>query len=531
VGPGRGPSAREGRTINPRRVRTLWLVLAAASLSCSLFLPDRGPSTSAIGQGIALFLASSEPNTLDPARWTGSADGIVGDLFGGLLRLDSNLQLVPDLAESWDISPDGTVYTFQLRRDVVFHTGRAFTAQDVTYSWERALDPSTGSTTAATYLGDIRRVSAADDFTLVVTLDSPKVYFLAKLAYPTSWVVDRETADRLEENPVGTGPFQLLRRTLGREIVLERNPRYHLGPVRLGYVVYRIEAGHPVRLYEAGEIDMTGLPEDLLDRARDPSDTLYGQIYPVTPLCTYYTVLDTSKPPFDDLAVRRAFALAVDREALNQTAFGDRFPVADGLYPPGLPGFSSDVEPLPYDPQAARQAMAESRYGGGQDLPEFLLTDSGAGTDLDPSTAFLVQAWQETLGVTVQVEQLESFGYSERIYSGDHGQIVPWGWCADYPDPENFVDVLFHSGGRQNIGLYANPRLDRLLEQARNEPDVASRLALYRQAEQIVIDDAAAIFMIHSATHYVLVKPHILGYQPAAIGVAQNMNLSLSRDP
>jgi oligopeptide transport system substrate-binding protein len=292
-------------------------------------------------------------------------------------------------------------------------------------------------------------------------------------------------------------------------------------------VVYQINTGHPVRLYEAGDIDLIALPEDLLERARDPSDPLHGQILPFTPLCTYYTVLDASRPPFDDRAVRRAFTQAIDRDAYNAVAFEGRFPVAAGLYPPGLPGYSGDVAGLPYDPEAARQALRESSYAGPPGMPEILLTDSGAGTDLDASTAFLVQAWQETLGVTVQVEQLESFGYSETIYSGDHGQIVPWGWCADYPDPENFADVLFHGGGRQNIGHYTNADLDRLLEQARSEPDVAARLRLYRQAEQTLIDEAAAIFQIHSPTFYVLVQPHIRGYLPAPIGVAQNMNLSI----
>ena len=509
--------------------RFLGFGVIVLSLSCSLFLPNRSSTTSSsITHSNALFLASDEPNTLDPAKWTGSAESIVGDLYSGLLRLDANLQLVPDLAQSWDVSPQGTVYTFHLRGDVVFHSGRAFTADDVRFSWERALDPATGSPTASTYLADIASVSVVDDFTLVVTLDAPKVYFLAKLAYPTSWIVDRETADRIEEQPVGTGPFQLYRHTPGREIVLQRNPRYHLGPVPLEYVVYQINTGHPVRLYEGGDIDMIGLPEDLLDRARDPSDTLYGQIYPITPLCTYYTVLDASVAPFDERAVRRAFALAIDRDAFNDVAFEGRFPVAAGLYPPGLPGYSGEVSAFPYDPEAARRALRESSYGSPEGLPEILLTDSGAGTDIDASTAFLVQAWQETLGVTVQVEQLESFGYSERIYSGDHGQIVPWGWCADYPDPENFADVLFHQGGQQNIGHYSNPDFDRILEQARSEPDIPVRFGLYQQAEQILIDDAAAIFLIHSPTHYILVKPQILGYLPAPIGVAQNLNLSIA---
>ena len=531
------------------RVLPVALILSCSLLEPSRFIPSfpaepfSTPSESGavINHANALFLAESEPDTLDPAKWSGSADEIVGDLFSGLVRLDTRLQVIPDLAEGWDVSPDGMLYTFHLRRDVVYHSGRPFTAVDVLFSWERALDPATGSHTASTYLGDIlgaqaflerdaediEGVTAVDDYTVSVRLESPKAYFLAKLAYPTSWIVDRETIDQMEEHPIGTGPFQWLRRTPGQEIVLERNPRYHLGPVALPYVVYLINPGYPVRLYEGGEIDFTYLPEDLLERAGDPSDTLYGQVYPITDLCTYYVAFDSSRPPFDDPAVRLAFAQSVDNHRYNEFVYEGGMTPAAGLYPPGLPGFSDEALALPFDATAARRSLARSAYAGPEALPEILLTDNGAGTDIDSSTAFLIQSWQETLGVTVEVEQLESFGYSDQIYSGNHGQLVPWGWCADYPDPENFADLLFHSGSRQNIGNYNNPALDRLLEQARSEQEVAARLAFYREAEQLLVDDAAAIFLVQSPTRYILVKPRITGYVAAPIGIAQHMNLAI----
>jgi oligopeptide transport system substrate-binding protein len=504
--------------------------------------PTQAASNAAIDHGNAIFLADVEPETLDPAKWTGSAEEIVGDLFSGLVRLSPDLQVVPDLAESWDVSSDGTVYTFHLRPGVVFHSSRPFTAHDVKFSWERALSPATGSFTAPTYLSDIlgthelmsgstaelEGINVIDDLTLSVTLDGPKAYFLAKLAYPTSWIVDRETADDIEANPIGTGPFRLLRRTIGEEIVLQRNPDYSVGPAALEYIVYRIYPGYPVQLYEGGEIDFTYLPEDLLQRAGDPADTLYGQVYPETGLCTYFGALDASQPPFDDPEVRRAFALAIDKDRYSDVVRDGLLPPAAGLFPPGLPGYSGQAQGLGYDPEAARQALLRSSYGGPDALPEITLTDNGAGTDLDPSTAFLVQSWKEVLGVTVDVEQLDSFGFSDEVYAGNHGQIVPWGWCADYPDPENFADLLFHSGSLQNIGHYANPEVDALLESARSEQDLTARLALYRQAEQLLIDDGAAIFLAHSATNYVLVKPYITGYRSSPIGIAQHMNLAIS---
>lgn len=491
----------------------------------------------------ALFLAGEEPETLDPALWRSGADGIVGDLFSGLVELDANLQPIPDLAERWDVSADGTVYTFHLRRGVTFHDGKPFTAADVVFSWERACNPATGSDTAATYLGDIVGVPEViagetpqisglrviDDYTLEVTLDGPKAYFLAKLAYPTSWIVDRETVDQIEEAPNGTGPFMLVRHVENEVIIVARNPHYHRGFVPLEYIVYLLYPGPLVRLYEAGEVDMAFITEDLLPRANDPQDPLYGTVQATSELCTWYALFDASRPPFDDPLVRRAFAEAVDRERYVEVVSEGTGVVAQGPYPPGLPGYNPDLQPLPYDPQGALDLLQQSTYGGAAGLPEIVFTTSGAGMDIPASVALLVQMWQEALGVTVRVEQLDSQSFYDQIYAGNHGQIILTGWCADYPDPENFADILFHTGSPQNHGDYSNPELDVLLEQARVEADVQTRLALYQEIEQMIVDDAPAVFLQHSSVYYTVVKPYLRGYVSTPIGVAQHMNLSIQR--
>ena len=491
----------------------------------------------------ALFLAGEEPETLDPALWRSGADGIVGDLFSGLVELDTNLQPVPDLAESWDVSGDGTVYTFHLRRNVTFHNGKPFTAADVIFSWERACNPATGSDTAATYLGDIVGVPEViageateisglrviDDFTLEVTLDGPKAYFLAKLAYPTSWVVDQETVDQIEESPNGTGPFMLVRHVENEVIIVARNPHYHRGFVPLEYIVYLLYPGPLVRVYEAGEIDMAFITEDLLPRAHDSQDPLYGTVEATSELCTWYAVFDASRPPFDDPLVRLAFADAVDRERYVDVVSEGTGVVAQGLYPPGLPGFNPDLEPLPYDPEGALGLLQQSSYGGAAGLPEIVFTASGAGMDIPPSVALLVQMWQEALGVTVRVEQLDSQSFYDQIYAGNHGQIILTGWCADYPDPENFADLLFHTGSPQNHGDYSNPDLDALLEQARVEADIPTRMALYQEIEHRIVGEAPAVFLQHSSVYYAVVKPYVQGYVSTPIGVAQHMNLWIQR--
>ena len=492
----------------------------------------------------ALFLAAGEPNTLDPARWQGGADSVIGDLYSGLVKLTPDLQVIPDLAESWTVSPDGTVYTFHLRQGVTFHDGKPLTAADVKYSWERACDPATNSDTAETYLGDIvgvaevvtgdeteiRGVKVIDDYTLEVILDEAKAYFPYKLAYVTSWIVDSETIDEIEEAPNGTGPFKMIKHDEEELMILARNENYYRGFVSLEYVVYLIYQGPSIRLYEAGDIDLVYVDEELAERAEDPLDPLFGNLQTARELCTTYVIFDNTQPPFDELEVREAFAKAIDRDRYNDVVTDGQGVIANGLYPPGLPGYNQDVRGIPFDPDQARAALASSSYGGAEGLPEIVLTTQGEGGDLYPSDAILLQMWEEVLGVKVVVEQINYESYLDEIYAGNHGQIIPLGWCADYPDPENFADFLFHSGADQNLAGYSNPDLDVLLEEARSMADVGERLALYQEIEQIIIDELPVAFLAHSRPYYLITKPYVDGYRTSPIGASQLMNVSIDRD-
>ncbi len=501
------------------------------------------PAPYGVDRENAFFLSGGEPLTLDPALHQGSADTIIGDLYSGLVRLDSNLQPIPDLAERWEISDDYTVYTFYLRKNVSFHNGKPFTAQDVAYSWNRAANPETDSPTVGTYMTDIIGVQAVidgeaeeisglrviDDYTIEVSIDAPKVYFLSKLSYPTSWIVDKETIDDIETQPNGTGPFKLAKHVENEIYILSRNENYHLGFVSLEYLVYLLYQGPSIRLYEGGLIDRTVIDDDLLERAEDSNDPLYGQVQPINDLCTTYITLNPSIPPFDDPLVRQAFALAIDNERYNEVIYEGKGVLANGLFPPGLPGYSPDVTPLGYDPVLAVQALAKSTYGSADALPEIILTTQGLGGGLGTSDALIIQMWQEVLGVTISVDQIDPYEYLDEVQKGNHGQVLTGGWCADYPDPENFADVLFHTGHPMNYNHFSNPQVDALLEQARQEQDIEKRLELYRQVEQMLIDDVAAIFLLHGAPTYYVIKAYVHGYISTPIGVAQSMNLWIER--
>jgi oligopeptide transport system substrate-binding protein len=416
-------------------------------------------------------------------------------------------------------------------------------AQDVVYSWERAADPATESDTVLTYLGDIVGIAAMhageaerasglqalDEHTLQVTIDAPKPYFLMKLTYATAAVLDRaniESGPEWYRTPNGTGPYKLVRWDSFKVQIYERNDDFYLTPPAIPYIIIRLYDGVGTRMYETGDIDSTGVALYDVERLRDPKEPLHGELLEGTNMCTSYISFDVTQPPFDDPKVRQAFALAVDRQRYVDVVLRGIGIPAHGLFPPSLPGYNLELTGLAFDPALAQQRLAESTYGGADKLPPIVFTASGFGNSIGGSVAALTEMWREHLGVTIQIENLEPNKWLDEMHAGHHGQLFSFGWCADYPDAENFADALFHSEAQQNLGHYGNPELDRLLEQARVERDVGQRLELYQRAEQMIVDDAAAIFLTHSLS-FELVKPYIKGYELTPIAVPMERYLSL----
>jgi oligopeptide transport system substrate-binding protein len=479
-----------------------------------------------------LVLLGADPlaKQLDPARQTGGSDDYIGLLYSGLVRLTPELQVEPDLAESWEISPDGTEYTFTLRDGIAFQSGKPITTADFEYSWERATDETTDSTTAATYLGDIQGVAekmsgeaesisgleVIDERTLKVTLDEPKPYFLLKLTYPTSYVVDEESVDEEDEEwvfePNASGPYTLVEVREETAVIFERNENYYMQPAipNVIYLLYRV--GSRYSLFESGEVDLVGVGGNEARRLRELDDPLHDQWVSTTSMCTSMITLNNTQPPMEDPDVRRALALAVDKETLNELLSEGLDPVAYGIYPPAMPGYSAEAiqerAAAGYDPEAARAALDASSYASG--LPPLTYVDRGYGTTEDEFTNALIAGWQEVLGVEVTVEYVDPLDYS-RAARESEGHIVSDGWCADYPDPENFVDILFHTGSEFNIANYSNPQIDAMMEQARAELDPATRLALYQEIEAALIADGATIPLVHGVTD-VLVSPRVQGF-------------------
>ena len=506
----------------------LSVLLLSPSTACQ---PEQLPPA---GEDV-LRLWDSGPITLDPAI---SADmssyTYVVHIFSGLVRLDSELNIVRDIAESWEPSPDGKTYTFHLRHGVKFHNGGEVKAADFKYSWERACDPDTGSGTAATYLGDIvgakemlagkaeeiSGVEVVDDYTLRVTIDAPKAYFLNKLAYPTAFVVDRANVESGEDwwrEPNGTGPFKLKEWKAGQWLVLERSQVYYGEPAKLEQVVFYLLSGVPMALYETEKIDVAPVYWDYIDRVRDETGPFYPQLA-ITPLLSlYYIGFNTAQPPFDDVNVRRAFCHAVNKEHIAEVILRDMVSVADGILPPGMPGYNEALEGLDYDVEKAKELIAASKYGDVSNLPPITLTVDGYGNSIPSYLGAVIQEWQQNLGVEISVRQLEPENFIYNLKQ-EKDEVFILGWIADYPDPHNFLDILFYTGSENNIFEYSNPGLDASLDQAAIEQDRAVRLDMYQQAEQLVVDEAPCLPLWHGAS-YILVEPYVKGYELSPLGV------------
>jgi len=469
---------------------------------------------------------STNPKYYDPAFYGGDKR-----VFSGLVSLDPQLNLTPDLAESWDISDDGMTYTFHLRQNAKFHSGRVVTAQDFVYSLERTAGPALASDTALTYLGDIlgiheyasgnadhiEGIKALDEHTLQITIDAPKPYFLLKLTYSTAFVVDKENVESGDDwyrHPNGTGPYRMTEWVSFDHILYEANQDFYLGPPSIPYIVIDLSPNFGQSMYETGSVDIAGVQS--VDRFTDPTEPLHNELRTGVSLCTDYVAFDSTQPPFDDVNVRKAFSMAFNRQQFIDVVWENHALPAQGVYPPALPGFNVDLQGLPYDPEQAREFLKGSKYG--INLPPIVFTTSGIGSYISSDVAALADMWKKNLGVTITVENLESNFYFDLLYSGNHGQLFSSNWCADYPDPENFADALFHTGSSQNLGGYSNPELDSLLEAARTEQDVTKRIGMYQQAEQMLVDDAAALFTVHWL-NYELVKPYVKGFVMTPIDI------------
>lgn len=490
------------------------------------------------GEQILRITGTTEPiTTLDPALARDVTAGFLArQVFRGLTRLDAEMTPRPELAERIEIDPTGTRYRFTLREDATFQDGRPIHAADVVASLTRALDPDTAGGDVSriggpTYLSDI--VGAADvianrsddlagatvidDRTLELELDQPRATFLMKLAAPPAAVVDTSqiaTDPEWWRAPNGSGPFRVAELVPDERLVLAPFADYAAGAPILQQVEIRLgpSATNSFNLYQAGQIDVTGVPLSSLDRVLDPASGLDTELSVEPVLSTSFIAFRTDVEPTDDPAIRRAIALAFPREQLAEVSFQDRKLPAYGLLPPGLMGRDWPVEGPGYDLDAARAALADSRYESVEDIPPIQVFGVGP---------FGAETLRDTVG--------ESLGLRFEVIDADWPtfaadltrQTLPAYellWIADFPDPETFLWSLFSSESPDNYSGYANPAYDALLDEAAATLDPDARAARYDEAHQVLLADGAVLPILHDI-RYTLVKPWVRGLAVTPLGI------------
>ncbi len=476
------------------------------------------------------------PATLDPARIVDlDSARIAAKLFNGLVSFDEDLQICADLARSWTLSADGRTYRFELRDDAVFFNGRAVTADDVIFSFERVLAPQTRSPRTwvlarirgadAFMQGRTERIvglSAHGHYTLEIELAEPFAPFLSMLGLTTAYVVPREEVERLGAEfgryAGGSGPFMLAEWKHNQHVRLAKNPHWRGPAPRSSGICYRIipEDFTAMVAFEKGSLDV--LPDIMASEyARYTGDPVWRDCVQQTPgLNTYYLGLNCSRVPFSDVRVRQALNCAIDRQTMLAAILEGRGEAARGPVPsllrrgPAPAGYA-------YDPQRARVLLAEAGYPDGFSMRIYQTADS---ENLDMCQA--VQAYLQAVGIRVSIVQLEWSTFLAAVADGEADAF--WlSWWADYPDAENFLYPLFHSdnlGAGGNRSRYVDTQFDRLIEQAVTTQDRAAREALYARCEYLIAEQAPWVFFWHKDTSSIH-RPEICGYRTVPLTVME----------
>jgi ABC-type oligopeptide transport system substrate-binding subunit/DNA-binding SARP family transcriptional activator len=468
------------------------------------------------------------PGTLDPIMVSShSCFSVIDQLFSGLVESTPEIDVVPDVARTWEVSDGGRRYVFYLRDDVQWSDGVPVTAGDFEYAWKRRLDPATARPNPkllydikgarAFHLGQVPdpgsvAVRALDQTTLVVELEEPAAYFLQLLASSDASPLPRHVVEAhgeawtATENFVSNGPFGLESWQPGRSLVLTRNPAYH---GRFRGNIHRVELPLPsdpsglLESYEAGNVDVSFFIDPPgMEMARLRQRHAGDYVSPAS-VSTFYLGFYLRCPPFDDPRVRWAFVLATDRDTLaNVVMRGSVPPAGGGFIPPGLPGHSPGIG-LAYDPDGARRLLAEAGYPGGFGFPKVELVASRI---RDSEVAYLRELWRQVLGVEIGWKRAVVYTLDHKLDKGTSGLFLS-GWIADCPDPHEFLGTFPF---RRRTG-WQNETFDRLVAKAKGLSDQKERMELYRQAEHILVEEAPVAPLFHSSFH-LLIKPWVNKY-------------------
>ncbi len=512
-------------------------------------------SRAADASSVTMAFLESEPANLDPQAAAAQDEfQVLWNVYEGLVGYDPKT-LAPNnsgLAEKWDISDDGLVYTFHLRKGVKFQNGREMTANDVKYTFNRLANPKTGTSYTGLMLDNVKGIAASrdkdetkraadlegvkviDPSTVQITLTNRVSSFLNQLTLPGGMVVPKEAAEAPDFNqkPVGTGPYKFVEWVHGDHVTLQANPDYWGGKPPIDKVTIRVirEASQQVIEYEGGNLDLASVAEAELPRLRQDAK-LSKELLTVPVLNVFHLRINLKDKVLSDVRVRKAVALGIDRKTIVDTILNGQGTPAHGLVPPGLNAYDPKADPFPYDPDQAKKLLADAGYKDGITIEIRTQT-----VETELRTLAAIQQQLAKIGVTIKINSTERALFSQDS-NACKAQFITIFWSQDYPDPENFDQLLYTSStnpnnSRANCGYGSYPGFEKIkdmLTKASAMPLGAERDALYRQVEATGIGEMVLAIPIYHTVKTMLANPRLQGTVLDANGLARFRYISLGQ--
>ncbi|HET8910966.1 MAG TPA: peptide ABC transporter substrate-binding protein [Ktedonobacteraceae bacterium] len=526
--------------------------------SCSFFGNNQsGPPVKASADKQVLILPKtgiSDFATLDPAQVSDlTGTSTVQMLFTGLVQIDDHMQVRPQIAKSWELGPDGMTWTFHLKPNLKFSDGTPLTAKDVAYSLNRALLPATKSTIAPIYLGLIKdsdnllaghlstligdSIVVNDSSTLVITTSKKAPYFLSMLSNPCADVVEKSLIDTYgsqftDHLDVGgsSGPFKTLLYTHGKELDLVPNP-YYYGPrpqLRKVILPFYQQTNDEYMAYQEGKVDISDIPTNVFPDAKKRDD-----FHQVPQLWVNYYTMNYLIKPFDNIKIRQAFELAIDKNAIARTVWQNTLLPTNHIIPQGMPGYNPDLsgpdgtQNLGGNPNKARillqEGLQEEKIASAAQLPPIKLTYVTGVSSFDREVSVMIQMWQKVLHVNVTPNPVDFNTLLDQVTASANNAngLQFWGlaWIAEYPDPQNWLSEQFGNGTQNNSMNYGQNTSDdaarqvilqQQLANADSDPQPDTRQKAYQQAEQQLINEVAWMPMEQITTTF-LRKAYVIG--------------------
>jgi ABC-type transport system substrate-binding protein len=499
-------------------------------------VPPQNSISQAPQKGGTFKMIQDSPGSLDPACLDDVYEATISNqIFDGILAFDAHLNSIPGIAESWEISPDGLVYTFHLRSDVLFHDGTPVCAKDVVYSFTRIYDlPESESLMARDYLGHILGSKAysegkadhiegleiLDGRTVRITLNEPFGSFLAVLAADPAHIVPKHYVEKVgaavfAKKPIGSGPFQVAEWTKDKRIVLTAFAASRLREARLDSIIFEFSPegarDQAADSFLRGELSAVVVPDGRLTEflAKKESQVLTRQ-----ELSLSFIGFNNAVKPFDDRRVRQAFAMSIDRARLLVDS-GSRVE-PNGILPPGMPGYTPESKVLPFDLDQARALLVEAGYPGGEGLPRITMTIATGTTE---TLQFMerIAAQVAQVGFEMHIERLAWLEFSRKLTTSTL-QCFNVTWVADIPDPDSFLHPIGNSEGSANFARYRNEQVDELLMRGRSSRNALERMEVYREAERFILEDSPVVPLFHPLSA-VAVRRGVHGVAVTPMGV------------